>query len=101
MKKAQTAWTFIYSLVLLFVVGVLIIIFMDVIDTQIRPITNTMISDNSNISSYFNDSQSNDLRAYHNQMETYFDSIPIIFFVAILIFIVIAAVRAKSDEARL
>ena len=97
-KKGQTAWTFIYGLILIFILGLMFVIFANVVTTQIVPLTNTMISQQSNISEYFNDTQTNELRAENDKVVAWFLAVPFVIFFAVIILIVAAAIRARSGE---
>lgn len=98
MKKAQsTGFAWVYGLIFLAAVGMLFIIFNQVIIQHLQP-TSQGILNLSRDSGYLNQTQINALNTENEKYYKFFNIFPFVFVFIIIMWLVVASIRSKKQD---
>lgn len=92
-KGQSVGFSWIFGLVMLFGLGILFIVFNQVLNAELYPVIDDILNQSD-----INSSTQSEIRLEINKYLDFFDSLPFIMFTVIVVYMVVVAIRREGES---
>lgn len=92
-KGQSVGFSWIFALVMLFGLGILFIVFNQVLNAELYPVIDDILNQSD-----INSSTQSEIRLQINKYLDFFDSLPFIMFIVIVVYMVVVAIRREGES---